>query len=32
MIVAEDQAPVVAAAGNVIESVGVQDPQWARHK
>ena len=31
MIVAENHAPVVAPAGDVIKSVGVQDPQWARH-
>jgi hypothetical protein len=31
MIVTENHLPVVASAGNVIKSVGVQDSQWSRH-
>jgi len=32
MIVPENLLPVVASAGDVIESVGVQDSQWSRHR
>jgi hypothetical protein len=31
MIVAENHAPFVASASDVIKSIGVQDSQWTRH-
>jgi hypothetical protein len=31
VIVAEDDAPVIASASHMIKSIGVRDPQWPRH-
>jgi hypothetical protein len=31
VIVAEDDAPVIAPASYMIKSIGVRDPQWPRH-